>query len=488
MPSRGRRRRSRLPSNSPSRDISRGKSGQPRWRTNSRPPPVVANPTTALATTNTGWRRWRRLVTAKGLADPAALVTRKEAWTEAYRSTPHGRPVELPQRRRDLMVGGFSLGSRPPWPRMGWFRRWAAIRRTAGRVRGECRPGHAAWDATCARARSSRRAVGPLDRRAQRSKSRVARRVLGDRSHADAAGSRHAPGGVARRDAGDGVRPSRVRRGADAGGVRLSRDLLVGQSGGEGADAFPFARSHIRIRVPSARGRSPGDRCLWVRSTVWRAVARSPRWSWPRFRRWAHASPTWRCLASVRRWAWLHCRGCLAGRSRALGPTVSSRAASRWPWEHLDHARRVLGLSADWPLVLETRKHERNTKTRKHEEFETENTKNLQIGFGAWHANLSNEPVSGLRSRCLRPAGRRRASRPRRRGRRAPEPSVQGRRVADAADKCSRRPRRLEFHPGVIGCDHRARHGPGAPSRCAPDHGIRQQREVDPYVGRCTVQ
>ena len=38
-----------------------------------------------------------RLVTAKGLTDPAALVARKEAWTDAYRSTPHGRPVALPQ-------------------------------------------------------------------------------------------------------------------------------------------------------------------------------------------------------------------------------------------------------------------------------------------------------------------------------------------------------------------------------------------------------
>ena len=36
-------------------------------------------------------------MTAKGLADPAALITRKEAWTEAYRATPHGRPVELPR-------------------------------------------------------------------------------------------------------------------------------------------------------------------------------------------------------------------------------------------------------------------------------------------------------------------------------------------------------------------------------------------------------
>ena len=36
-----------------------------------------------------------RLVTNKGLADPAALVTRREAWAEAFRRTPHGKPVEL---------------------------------------------------------------------------------------------------------------------------------------------------------------------------------------------------------------------------------------------------------------------------------------------------------------------------------------------------------------------------------------------------------
>lgn len=40
-----------------------------------------------------------RLVTAKGLADEAALVGRKEAWTEAYRTTPHGTPVELPHAK-----------------------------------------------------------------------------------------------------------------------------------------------------------------------------------------------------------------------------------------------------------------------------------------------------------------------------------------------------------------------------------------------------
>ena len=36
-----------------------------------------------------------RLVAEKGLAHPAALAGRKEAWAEAYRRTPHGKPVEL---------------------------------------------------------------------------------------------------------------------------------------------------------------------------------------------------------------------------------------------------------------------------------------------------------------------------------------------------------------------------------------------------------
>jgi nitrile hydratase accessory protein len=36
-----------------------------------------------------------RLVTAKGLSDPAAMAARKEAWADAYRHTPHGKPVEL---------------------------------------------------------------------------------------------------------------------------------------------------------------------------------------------------------------------------------------------------------------------------------------------------------------------------------------------------------------------------------------------------------
>ena len=36
-----------------------------------------------------------RLSIEKGLTDRAGLDVRKEAWNEAYRHTPHGRPVEL---------------------------------------------------------------------------------------------------------------------------------------------------------------------------------------------------------------------------------------------------------------------------------------------------------------------------------------------------------------------------------------------------------
>jgi len=39
-----------------------------------------------------------RLVNSKGLTDPAALAQRKEAWADAYRHTPHGKPVELAAR------------------------------------------------------------------------------------------------------------------------------------------------------------------------------------------------------------------------------------------------------------------------------------------------------------------------------------------------------------------------------------------------------
>lgn len=38
-----------------------------------------------------------RLVTKKGLTDSPALLERKEAWADAYRRTPHGKPVVLRQ-------------------------------------------------------------------------------------------------------------------------------------------------------------------------------------------------------------------------------------------------------------------------------------------------------------------------------------------------------------------------------------------------------
>jgi nitrile hydratase accessory protein len=36
-----------------------------------------------------------RLVIEKRLSDPASLLAQKEAWADAYRHTPHGKPVEL---------------------------------------------------------------------------------------------------------------------------------------------------------------------------------------------------------------------------------------------------------------------------------------------------------------------------------------------------------------------------------------------------------
>ena len=45
------------------------------------------------------YRHWlaalEQLAIRKGLLDPAVLAACKEAWAEAYRRTPHGKPVEL---------------------------------------------------------------------------------------------------------------------------------------------------------------------------------------------------------------------------------------------------------------------------------------------------------------------------------------------------------------------------------------------------------
>jgi nitrile hydratase accessory protein len=44
-----------------------------------------------------------KLSVAKGLSDSAAMNERKEAWADAYRHTPHGKPVELSAaQKRDV--------------------------------------------------------------------------------------------------------------------------------------------------------------------------------------------------------------------------------------------------------------------------------------------------------------------------------------------------------------------------------------------------
>jgi nitrile hydratase accessory protein len=40
------------------------------------------------------------LVVSKRLSDAQALLAQKEAWAEAYRRTPHGRPIELENESR----------------------------------------------------------------------------------------------------------------------------------------------------------------------------------------------------------------------------------------------------------------------------------------------------------------------------------------------------------------------------------------------------
>jgi nitrile hydratase accessory protein len=42
-----------------------------------------------------------RLVTAKALLNPDEMLDRKEAWADAYRHTPHGKPVTLQNASHD---------------------------------------------------------------------------------------------------------------------------------------------------------------------------------------------------------------------------------------------------------------------------------------------------------------------------------------------------------------------------------------------------
>ena len=47
-----------------------------------------------------------RLVERKGLTDAATMRERKEAWADAYRHTPHGKPVELREAGRGMRDAG----------------------------------------------------------------------------------------------------------------------------------------------------------------------------------------------------------------------------------------------------------------------------------------------------------------------------------------------------------------------------------------------
>ena len=71
-----------------------------------------------------------RMVTAKGLTDQTALLTRREAWAEAYRATPHGTPVELAAKKATAV--GFCLGSLSLSPGTGCFTRSTWLRPERG--------------------------------------------------------------------------------------------------------------------------------------------------------------------------------------------------------------------------------------------------------------------------------------------------------------------------------------------------------------------
>ena len=75
--------------------ISLGRNGRPRWPMNSGPPRAAVSPTTARVTITIGWPLSSAWLQPRGLANSADLAARKEAWAEAYRRTPHGKPVEL---------------------------------------------------------------------------------------------------------------------------------------------------------------------------------------------------------------------------------------------------------------------------------------------------------------------------------------------------------------------------------------------------------
>ena len=223
------------------------------------------------------------LVTAKGLADPTALLTRKEAWAAAYRNTPHGQPVELLQSQR----ARSALAS--PWARVHvrdvldasacelgplgeqQYRDAGALPtedpHPAFGICCERRSRRAARHAARARAGLPRCRINSHDRRAEQREGRVARRVVGTGAYVDIAHDRRPSSGAADRNASDRGAGVRALRRPAVGRLRRARDLSGRLPGAGGSDALASkTRSILTLSAGPMDGRTTtsGGRSTWT--------------------------------------------------------------------------------------------------------------------------------------------------------------------------------------------------------------------------------
>ena len=91
----GRRKPSHWRSRYRSKDTSLGKSGRRRWASELKAAADRGEPDDGSKYYEHWVAALERLVTEKRLTDRQTLRERKDAWAEAYRHTPHGKPVEL---------------------------------------------------------------------------------------------------------------------------------------------------------------------------------------------------------------------------------------------------------------------------------------------------------------------------------------------------------------------------------------------------------
>ena len=295
-----------------------------------------------------------QLVTAKGLADPAAMLARKEAWAEAYRRTPHGKPVELPQAParpdgRWLLIGLASavaayglvqaMGQPSGGPQAG-FAASAGLGTLLG-MRHALEPDHlAAMSVLLTGERSIRKAAWlgvywGIGHTLTLLAAGTLLVVL--RAEMPAMASDFLACAVALMLVGFGFRA-----------IYLSASPVSA-----GADPFPCARSRIRIRFQRLVDARPATAACW----------RGPRSSGQRRAHGAgHGNDsvdggTPHLLGAV--WRRLDVgHGCAVGATWLAdrsGWDPRCRRAQRLAGRgmHLDHARPVLGLSAHCPLVLD---------------------------------------------------------------------------------------------------------------------------------------